>query len=144
MNNSSCNSTSRLQSSKSMVCACSSRAESKFPFLQDRNFRAGNPAERRFIGGGASVAAVHDPFQHAHVFAEARPKIFAFFIFAKPVHVKNARRMLDQLCACSASAGNSRPCCSRRKAASPSDRGAPVRPCLRRRPWFRSPSSPRR
>src|SRR5437667_4932422 len=57
--------------------------------------RAGQPADRRFECAAISLAAINDPFEHAHVFAETRPEKLALHAFAKPVHVKNERRIRE-------------------------------------------------
>src|ERR1041385_1895838 len=55
-----------------------------------------HPANRCFLRQGAAASAVHNPFQHAHVFAKAGPHKTAVSIFAKPVHMKNARRFAER------------------------------------------------
>ena len=42
------------------------------------------------------MRAVHDPLEHAHVFAEARPDEFAVGVFAEPVHMEDARRLAQR------------------------------------------------
>src|ERR1700686_3308476 len=54
-----------------------------------------HPPDRRLSGERASMGAVKDPFQHAHIFAEARPHEVSLGIFTEPVHVKNARRLAE-------------------------------------------------
>src|SRR6266436_6618496 len=54
--------------------------------------RARQPTDRRFERTASSFAAVNNPFEHAHVFAETRPEKLALHPFAKPVHVENERR----------------------------------------------------
>ena len=50
------------------------------------------PSDRRSDRGFASLAAIDDPLEHAHVVAETRPKKFAVLAFAEPVHVEDERR----------------------------------------------------
>src|SRR2546422_818805 len=57
---------------------------------------AGDPAEGSFFSGGAAVTAVYDPFEDAHVFAEAGPHEFSTLVFAEPVDMENARRTDDR------------------------------------------------
>ena len=83
------------------------------------------------------------PAARAHVLAEARPEELAVLVLAEPVHQEDLRRVRDARPASRASAASSRPCCSRRTAASPSGRGAPRPPCRSRRRSSRSPSSRR-
>ena len=90
---------------------------------------ARHDAERRFDALRAALAALDDPFQHAHVLAEARPDELAVRVAAEPVDAENLRRLLHRAGPSSASARSSRPCCSRRRRASPSGRAAPRRPC---------------
>src|SRR5688572_17149037 len=59
--------------------------------------RTGYPTERRFVRISPTVTAVHDPFEHAHVFAVAGPEVFTLFVLAEPVHVKDAWDELDTL-----------------------------------------------
>src|SRR5256885_15635768 len=54
--------------------------------------RAWQPTDRRFKRTASSFAAINNPFEHAHVFAETRPEKLALHPFAKPVHVENERR----------------------------------------------------
>ena len=42
------------------------------------------------------MAAVHHPLEHPHILAKAGPEEFALGVFAEPVHVEDARRMLDE------------------------------------------------
>src|SRR5204863_4224954 len=56
----------------------------------------GNPAEGSFFSGGATVTAVYDPFEDAHVLAEAGPHKFSGLVFAEPVDMENARRTDDR------------------------------------------------
>src|SRR4029077_1101109 len=60
--------------------------------------RAGQPADRRLECATASLAPVDDPFEHAHVFTETGPEEFSVCTFAKPIHVKNQRRIGELLC----------------------------------------------
>src|SRR5205814_1074267 len=53
-------------------------------------FVIGHPADGSFAALGADARAIDDPFQHAHIFAVARPDKLAFGIFAEPIDVKNA------------------------------------------------------
>src|SRR5437667_1957057 len=59
--------------------------------------RAGQPADGRLERATASLAAVDDPFEHAHVFTETGPEEFSVRAFAKPIHVKNQRRIGEPL-----------------------------------------------
>ena len=54
------------------------------------------PADGRLLALGAAVDAVHDPFEHPHVVAEAGPDEFAVCIFAEPVHVEDAGRAAER------------------------------------------------
>src|SRR5687767_3633442 len=54
-----------------------------------------HPAARTLHGSTPMVHAVHDPVQHAHVLAVARPDELAVLIFAKPVDPENARRVVQ-------------------------------------------------
>jgi hypothetical protein len=105
----------------------------------------GEPA---LIGTVGKVAQSHGspstsrcrPLQHAAVLAEARPQELAVGVLAEPVDVEDLRAAWRPaaLAPISASARSSRPCCSRRTAASRTGRGAARRP--RRRPRRSSPS----
>src|SRR5687768_8002921 len=46
-------------------------------------FGEGHPAENGFAGADAAMATVDDPFEDAHVFAEAGPEIFSGGVFAE-------------------------------------------------------------
>ena len=59
--------------------------------------RAGQPADRRLNRVPCSFAAIDDPFEHPHVLAETWPEKFSVCAFAKPVHVKNERRIGEAL-----------------------------------------------
>src|SRR6185312_7220928 len=50
------------------------------------------PPDRRLFSLSASVNAVHNPLEHAHVLAVSGPKEFPIFSFAKPIHVEDSRR----------------------------------------------------
>ena len=63
-----------------------------------------HPAEHGFDGIAPAIAAVDDPLEHAHVFAEAGPEELARRVLAEPVDVENARRSRSIACACGASA----------------------------------------
>ena len=52
----------------------------------------GRPADGRLLAAYATVHAIHDPLEHAHVLAEARPQEFAVVALAEPVDVEDARR----------------------------------------------------
>src|SRR5262252_135781 len=54
------------------------------------------PADGRLFSQGAAVRAIYHPLQHAHVLAEARPDKISVLVFAKPIHVKNLRRSIQQ------------------------------------------------
>src|SRR2546423_14903159 len=57
--------------------------------------RAGQPADGRLERATASLAAVDDPFEHAHVFTETGPEEFSVSAFAKPIHIKDQRRVAE-------------------------------------------------
>src|SRR2546423_3542439 len=59
--------------------------------------RAGQPADGRLERATASLAAVDDPFEHAHVFTETGPQEFSVSAFAKPIHIKDQRRVAESL-----------------------------------------------
>src|SRR5207253_4979617 len=50
-----------------------------------------HPANRSFLGERAAMRAIDNPFQHPHVFAEARPNKVSLVIFAEPVDMKDTR-----------------------------------------------------
>ena len=106
---------------------------------RSRSPGAGHPAEQRLLAADAAVRAVDDPLEDAHVLAEARPEELAVLVLPEPVHHGRSWAGSGCAAACPASARSSRPCCSRRRAASPSGRGARRRPCRSRR---RSSPSP--
>src|SRR5205823_14946640 len=58
---------------------------------------AGQPAYRRFERATMALAPVDDPLKHAHVFAKAGPQKFSVRAFAKPIHVKDQRRIGEAL-----------------------------------------------
>ena len=95
---------------------------------------------RRLDRVGLALAAAEDPRQHAAVLAEARPQELAVVVLAEPVDVEELRqlRRVALLADLAASARSSRPCGSRRTAASRTGRSA----ACRRRPRRRR-SSPR-
>ena len=43
----------------------------------------------------AAVGAIHDPLEHAHILAEARPDELAIAVLAEPVHMEDARRLAE-------------------------------------------------
>src|SRR5436190_20658400 len=57
---------------------------------------AGHGAERRLDAAPATLAALDDPLQHAHVFAEPRPDEFALGVAPEPVDAEDSRRVLDR------------------------------------------------
>ena len=57
--------------------------------------RTGQPADRRFDCPGILFTAIDDPFEHAHVLAEARPEKFSIRAFAEPIHVEDERRIRE-------------------------------------------------
>ena len=78
---------------------------------------------------GLAVAAAEDPLEHARVLAEAGPQELAVVVLAEPVDVEDLRQLGAVAAAdLRASARSSRPCCSRRTAASRTGRGAARRP----------------
>ena len=94
--------------------------------------------------GGVAVEPAADPLEHARVLAEAGPEELAVVALAEPVHAVDRAGATPRRCArpCSASGRSSRPCCSRRTAASRTGRGAARRARRRRRrsspsPWWR-------
>src|SRR4051794_31423168 len=56
---------------------------------------ARSPTDRSLLAEGASVNAIDDPLQHAHVLAVAGPQELPICIFAEPVHVEDAWNLLD-------------------------------------------------
>src|SRR5690606_29562752 len=54
---------------------------------------ARHDAERRFHAAGATLAALDDPAQHAHVLAEPGPYEAAVRVAPEPVDAEDARRM---------------------------------------------------
>ena len=72
-----------------------------------------------------ALAAAEDPRQHARVLAVSGPEELAVRALAEPVDVEDLRQLArPHARRGSASAASSRPCCSRRTAASPSGRTA--------------------
>src|SRR5215472_1846344 len=59
--------------------------------------RTGQPADGRPERATASLAAVDDPFEHAHVFTETGPEEFSVSAFAKPIHIKDQWRVAESL-----------------------------------------------
>src|SRR5206468_1497401 len=53
----------------------------------------GNPANRSSFSAALALAAVDDPLEHPHVVAETRPEKSPIGILAKPVYVKDERRI---------------------------------------------------
>src|SRR3954452_24867724 len=53
---------------------------------------ARHPADGRFASSRTIPGPVSNPLEYAHVLAKARPQEIAALIFAKPIHVENARR----------------------------------------------------
>ena len=105
--------------------------------------RRGDDADRRLLALADAVAALENPLHHAQVLAEARPDELSASVGAEPVHAEHLRRLRHMSGRCRASAGSSRPCCSRRTRAWPWDRGAARRSCPTRRPWSRTRASRR-
>ena len=100
---------------------------------------AGTQPDRRVARLPLAVAAAEHPGQDARVLAEAGPQEAALGVLAEPVDVEDLRQ--DRAVAAADGepvARSSRPCCSRRTAASPSGRSAARRP---RRPGRRSSPS---
>src|SRR5579864_90959 len=58
-------------------------------------FRARNGADLCFGAAAAPLAAIKDPLQDSHVFAETGPQKFSVRIFAKPIHMKDERRITE-------------------------------------------------
>ena len=56
---------------------------------------ARRPTNLGFVTRDTAVAAINDPFEDAHVFAEARPEKVAVFITSEPVDVKEARDVFN-------------------------------------------------
>src|ERR1700760_4153283 len=56
-------------------------------------FVARLPADSRLLAEGTAPSTLHDPLEHAHVFAKAGPEKFAVLPLAEPVHMENARRL---------------------------------------------------
>ena len=56
---------------------------------------ARQPANGRFERAASPLAAINDPFEHAHVLAEARPEEFSILALAEPVHVEDERRISE-------------------------------------------------
>src|SRR2546423_5420307 len=61
-----------------------------FPF---NIFVVGHPPNWGFARESAAMRTIHDPFQHTHVLAEARPHKGSCGILTEPVHMKDARRL---------------------------------------------------
>ena len=80
------------------------------------------------IGPAPAVAALEHPREHPQVFAVARPEELALRVAPEPVHVVDLRRARELGADIEPVAASSRRSCSRRTAASPSDRGARRRP----------------
>ena len=99
------------------------------------------PADRGVARRGVVRTAAEHPREHAAVLAVARPEELAVGVLAEPVDVEELRQLLvvGATRRGAASARSSRPCCSRRTAASRTGRGAGCRP---RRPRPRSSPSP--
>ena len=57
--------------------------------------RVGHIADRRLPRIHGARAALQDPFEHAHVVAEARPEEFAVRALTEPVDVEDLGRILD-------------------------------------------------
>src|SRR5438874_685003 len=57
---------------------------------------AGQKTDGRFDRAGI-FATVEDPFENAHIIAEARPEKFSVRAFAEPVHIKYERRIAQAL-----------------------------------------------
>src|SRR4029077_9811948 len=55
--------------------------------------RAGHPANGRFDRAASLLATIDDPFEHAHILAEAGPEKISAHAFTEPVHIKNERRI---------------------------------------------------
>ena len=77
----------------------------------------------RGLVGGVAAYDVANPAQHAHILAEAWPDERAIVVGAEPVDLEDPRRTA-RLAPISSQWPSSRPCCSRRTAASPSGRCA--------------------
>ena len=80
--------------------------------------------ERRVHGLALAVTAAEDPLEHAAVLPEPGPEELAFAVLAKPVDVEDPRHPLPLGARPGSRGRSSRPCCSRRRAASPSGRSA--------------------
>src|ERR1700738_3291277 len=52
-----------------------------------------HPPDRSLFGERTAMRAIDDPFQYAHILAEAWPQEISLSILAEPVHVKNTRRL---------------------------------------------------
>ncbi len=72
------------------------RAEVFQPF-EIEIFEERHPAEGTFFGADAVMAAVHDPFEDAHILAETGPEEVAVFVFTEPIDVEDAGEMFDFL-----------------------------------------------
>ena len=83
--------------------------------------------------GCRALDPLDNPLQHAHVLAEARPEELAVVVLAEPVDAENARRVPRRWRPIFSQWRSSRPCGSRRTAASRRDRGARRRLADRRR-----------
>src|SRR2546423_5285302 len=58
---------------------------------------AGQKTDGRFDRAARIFATVEDPFENAHIIAEARPEKFSVRAFAEPVHIKYERRIAQAL-----------------------------------------------
>src|SRR3977135_2386086 len=65
-------------------------AAEAFQSLPIQIFEIRNLADGCFNRIASALAALHDPFQHAHVFAVSRPDEFSIRIGAKPIDAENA------------------------------------------------------
>ena len=95
----------------------------------------GHDADRGLDGLRLAVAAAEDPLEHAAVLAEPGPDELAVVVLAEPVDVEDLRQLVGVALRrrSRASARSSRPCRSRRTAASRTGRSGAGRPCRRRR-----------
>ena len=90
----------------------------------------GSEADRRLDGLGLAGHALEHPLEHPAVLAEPGPQEAAVVVLAEPVDEEDLRQLVGVgvLADRRASARSSRPCCSRRTAASRTGRSAARRP----------------
>src|ERR1051325_9025010 len=73
-------------------CAYHFRRKS-FQTFQIQILRSRHTPDRALPRAAAPFAAINNPFQDTHVVAKTRPEKLALRVFAKPIDVKNQRRI---------------------------------------------------